>query len=323
MNLFKGVPKVMKTSEVFGPRKSRIVEVEMPKVGINDVAVKVRACGICGSEYFAWDKAEGAPLQLGHEVAGEVISVGAGVSGIAPGEAVTGFFRRGFSEFAVADSSAVMKYPALLNFDEASLGEPISCVVSGALRTDVGLGKTVAVIGLGFMGLLALQLMKLKGAYHSIAIDTRRETESLARFFGADEFFLPKDVPEKYVLTDSAGSGGVDIVAECTGNAQALDLGVKMLKRHSILSIVGYHQGGPRSVDFQMLNWKAADIINAHEKRIDHKMRCMYIGLNLVAKAQLRIDKLMTNYYSMDGIDSAFADFGTKPEGYIKGIVRI
>ncbi|MFZ3111064.1 MAG: zinc-binding dehydrogenase [Rectinemataceae bacterium] len=313
----------MKISEVFSSRRSRIIEVEMPNVGVNDIAVRVKACGICGSEYYAWDTAEGTPLYLGHEVAGEVTSVGAGVSGIATGDAVTGLFKRGFSEFAVADAAAVMKYPALLDFSEASLGEPISCIVSGALRTDVGLGKTVAVIGLGFMGLLALQLMKLKGAYRLIAIDARKETEYLARFYGADEFFFPENVPDKYLLTDSAGFGGVDIVVECTGNAKALDLAVKMLKRHAILSIVGYHQGGSRCVDLQMLNWKAADIINAHEKRIDHKMRCMEIGLNLVAKGQLHVKKLMTNYYCIDSIDSAFEDFGNKPEGYIKGIVSV
>jgi threonine dehydrogenase-like Zn-dependent dehydrogenase len=295
----------------------------MPDVGINDVGIRVRACGICGSEYFAWEKAEGAPLRLGHEAAGEVISVGPGVPGIAIGDAVTGLFRRGFSEFAVADSSAVMKYPESLDFDKASLGEPISCVVSGALRTDVGLGKTIVIIGLGFMGLLALQLLKLRGAYHLIAIDTRRETEKLARFYGADEFLLPEDVPEKYLLADSTGTGGVDIAVECTGNATALDLAVSMLKRHSILSIVGYHQGGPRRIDLQMLNWKAAEIINAHEKRIDHKMRCMKIGLDLAAKGQLEVEKLITHYYSMHTIDAAFEDFGNKPDGYIKGIVRL
>jgi len=313
----------MKISEVCGPRKSRIVDVPRPEPGINEVQVRAKACGICGSEYFAWDKAEGAPLYLGHEVAGEVTSVGAGVSGIAPGDAVTGLFRRGFAEFTVADAAAVMKYPASLSFEEASLGEPISCVVSGALRTDVSLGKTIAVIGLGFMGLLALQIMKLKGAYHLIAIDARKETEELARRFGADEFFTPGKVPAGYLLTDSGGYGGVDIVVECTGNANALDLAVKMLKRHAILSIVGYHQGGPRCVDFQMLNWKAVDIINAHEKRVDHKMRCMEIGLNLVAGGQLLVESLMTNYYSIDGIDSAFEAFGKKPGGYIKGIVRL
>lgn len=313
----------MKTSEVFSPRRSRIVETKMPEIGINDVEIKVRACGICGSEYFAWDKAENAPLQLGHEAAGEVTGIGAGVSGIAIGDTVTGLFRRGFSEFAVADAAAVMKYPESLDFDKASLGEPIACVVSGALRTDVGLGKTIVVIGLGFMGLLALQLMKLRGAYHLIAIDTRKETETLARFCGADEFMLAGDVPKEDLLSDSTGNGGVDIVVECTGNAQALDLAILMLNRHSILSIVGYHQGGPRCVDLQMLNWKAVEIINAHEKRIDHTMRCMKIGLDLVAKGQLEVEKLMTHYYGMHTIDAAFEDFGNKPDGYVKGIVRM
>lgn len=313
----------MKISEVCGPRQSRIVDIPAPEPGVNDVQVRVKACGICGSEHYSWDKAEAAPLYLGHEVAGEVTCVGAGVSDIAPGDAVTGLFRRGFAEYAVVDARAVLKYPRSLGFEEASLGEPISCVVSGALRTDVSLGKTIVVIGLGFMGLLALQLMKLKGAYRLIAIDTRKDAEELARRFGADEFFAPEDVPAKYLLTDSAGSGGVDIVVECTGNAKALDLAVKMLKRHAILSIVGYHQGGPRCVDFQMLNWKAVDIINAHEKRVDHKIRCMEIGLNLVAKGQLWVESLMTNYYTIDSIDSAFDDFEKKPGGYIKGIARL
>ncbi len=313
----------MKISEVCDPRRSRVVDIPKPEPGVNEVLVRVRACGICGSEHFSWEKAEGSPLYLGHEVAGEVESVGAGVSGIAPGDAVTGLFRRGFAEYSAVDAGAVIKYPRSLGFEVASLGEPISCVVSGILRTDVGLGKTIAVIGMGFMGLMVLQLMRLRGAYRLIAIDTRKDTEDLAKRFGADEFYAPEDVPAEYSLTDSAGSGGVDIVAECTGNARALDLAVRMLKRHAILSIVGYHQGGPRCVDFQMLNWKAADIVNAHEKRVDHKMRCMETGLNLVAKGQLRVESLMTNYYTIGTIDSAFEDFEKKPEGYIKGIARL
>ena len=207
----------MKISEVCGPRRSRVVDIPKPEPGVNEVLVRVRACGICGSEYFSWEKAEGSPLYLGHEVAGEVESVGAGVSGIAPGDAVTGLFRRGFAEYSVVDAGAVIKYPRSLGFEEASLGEPISCVVSGILRTDVGLGKTIAVIGMGFMGLMVLQLMKLKGAYRLIAIDARKEVEKAAIQMGADEFFAPGDVPAEYTLTDSAGSGGVDVVAECTG----------------------------------------------------------------------------------------------------------
>ncbi len=313
----------MRISEVSGPRHSRIVETDMPRAGVNDVLVRVRACGICGSEYHDWSLAENPPLRLGHEVSGIVASVGAGVSGIAPGDRVTGLFRKGFAEFAVAPALSVMKYPGSLSFEEASLGEPVSCVVSGALRTDIGLGKTVAVIGLGFMGLLMLQLLKLKGAYRLIAIDSRSGLSKTAMRFGADEFYVPGGLPPDCLLLDSDGSGGVDVVAECTGDERALALAIMMLKRHSLLSVVGYHQGSPRLVDFQMLNWKAVDIVNAHEKRADFKLRCMEIGLNLVVKKQLDVASLLTHYYDLEKIDAAFGDFEKKPDGYVKGVVRM
>jgi threonine dehydrogenase-like Zn-dependent dehydrogenase len=295
----------------------------VPEPGVNDVLVRVDACGICGSEYPPWKFGKDLPLRLGHEVAGVVLKLGVGVSGIEPGDRVTGLFTRGFAECALAPATAVTKIPDTLSCGHAALGEPISCVVSGALRTDLGLGKTVAVIGLGFMGLMALQLMRLKGAYRLIAIDTRRETEPLALGLGADEFYSPDGIPEDLMLADSRGSGGVDVVVECAGSGKALDLAVAMVKRHGILSIVGYHQDGLRSVDFGLLNRKAVDIVNAHEKREDFKLACMKTGLNLVAKGQLAIDPLITHVYGLESIDTAFRDFASKPGGYIKGIVRM
>ena len=101
----------------------------------------------------------------------------------------------------------------------------------------------------------------------------------------------------------------------------ALELAVRMLKRHSVLSVVGYHQGGPRSVDFQMLNWKAADVINAHEKRTDFKMDCLLIGLALAAAGRLELGSLITHRYPLEEADRAFADYESKPDGYIKGLI--
>jgi threonine dehydrogenase-like Zn-dependent dehydrogenase len=72
-----------------------------------------------------------------------------------------------------------------------------------------------------------------------------------------------------------------------------------------------------------MLNRKATDIINAHEKRIDFKMNCMDIGMRLVEKGQLKVKDLMTHYYNIDDIDMAFKDFEKKSKGYIKGILRL
>ena len=311
----------MRISEVEGPGLSRIADAPLPELGINEVLVRVRACGICGSELPLWARADSPSLRLGHEVSGEVTAVGTGVEGFRPGDRVTGLLREGFAEYTVSPAAAVTRIPDSLDFEEACLGEPVACAVSGALRTDVGLGKTVAIVGLGFMGLLTLQLYRIKGAFRILAVDSRPETEAAARRLGADGFYLPSEVPSECFLEDSAGTGGVDVVAECSGNGSALNQAVRMLKRHSVLSIVGYHQGGPRMVDFQMLNWKAADMINAHEKRIDHKMKCLDIGLTLAAADRLELKSLITHRYRLDGIDGAFADYESKPGGYIKGIV--
>ena len=315
--------KTMKISEVYQPRSSRIIKINMKEPKVNEILIKVKACGICGSEYFSWNNADNPPIYLGHEASGEVICVGKGVLGFKPGDNVTGLFRDSFAEYSVINSRCVMKFPKALRFDEAALGEPISCVISGALRTEVGLGKTIVIIGLGFMGLMVLQLMRLKGAYKIIAIDTREEMSELAKHHGADEFYTPESVPDKYLLMDYKGKNGVDIVIECTGKEEAFALAIKLLKCHSILSIVGYHQGGLRNVDLQMLNRKATDIINAHEKRIDFKMNCMDIGMKLVEKGQLKVKDLMTHYYNIDDIDMAFKDFEKKSKGYIKGILRL
>lgn len=311
----------MRISEVADPRSSRITEASVPVPGVNDILVRVRACGVCGSEHPLWARAENPPLRLGHEVAGEVVSIGAGVTGLRPGDRVTGLFRQGFAEYAACPALAAARFPDVLGFEEAALGEPVACAVSGVLRTDLGLGKTVAVIGLGFMGLLVLQLLRIKGAFRILAVDTRHETQESARRLGADEFYRPSDLPQEFLLTDGSGKGGVDVVAECSGSGPALDLAVRMLKRHSILSVVGYHQGGPRSVDFQMLNWKAADVINAHEKRTDFKLECLRIGLDLAASRRLELKSMITHRYPLGDVDLAFADYAAKPGGYIKGLI--
>ncbi len=311
----------MRISEVVAPRRSRLAEVPVPTPGVNEVLVRVRACGVCGSEFPAWADPGEPPLRLGHEVSGEVVAAGDGVRELRVGDPVSGLLRPGFAEYVVGPAEAVVPVPPGMGFEDAALGEPIACAVSGALRTDVGLGKTVAVLGLGFMGLLTLQLLRIRGAFRILAVDTRPETEARARRLGADEFFRPGELPPEFLLTDGSGAGGVDVVAECSGSGSALDLAVRMLKRHSILSVVGYHQGGSRTVDFRMLNWKAADIVNAHEKRADVRARCLRIGLDLAAAGSLELGSLVTHRYTLDEVDRAYEEYETKPTGYVKGVV--
>jgi len=311
----------MKISEFIAPRTSKIVEKPIPETGDNDVLIKVVLCGVCGSELHNWQEGtSGYPQYFGHEAVGYVTKTGRNVSEFKAGDRVTGLFEYAFAEYAKADQLNVVKIPDTVKDDEA-LGEPISCIVSGVRRVNVDLAKTIAIIGVGFMGLMTLQLMKLRGAGKIIAIDNREDMLETAKKFGADEIYKPSEVPDHYKLYDMNGITGSDIVIECTGNEKALNMAIELLKNHGLLSVVGFHQGKYRKVNFEMLNWKAGDLINAHERRKDEQIKCMKIGMKLLENKQLDIKSMITNRYSLDEVDQAFSDFENKKHGYVKSII--
>lgn len=312
----------MKVSEFIAPKTSRIVEQPIPEVGDNDVLIKVVLCGVCGSELHRWQYGDSSyPQYFGHEAVGCVIRTGKNVTKFKEGDRVTGLFEYAFAEYAKVDQARVVKIPDSVE-DVEALGEPISCIVSGVRRVNVDLSKIIAIIGVGFMGLMTLQLMRLRGAGKIIAIDNREDMLEVANKFGADEVYKPEEVPEEYKLYDMNGTTGVDIVIECTGNEQALNMAIEMLKNHAILSIVGFHQGENRKVNFEMLNWKAGDMINAHERRKDEQIKCMEIGMKLLENKQLDIKSMVTHRYSLEEVDKAFGDFTNKIPGFDKSIIE-
>ncbi|MGA2379676.1 MAG: alcohol dehydrogenase catalytic domain-containing protein [Spirochaetia bacterium] len=316
----------MKQSVLVAPRQSRIEERPIPQVGEADVLVKVKACGICTSELLNWSGDNGSyPREIGHEVAGEVVAVGGRVSKFRPGMAVTGLFHSGFAEFVVARQELVTHVPKGMGLTDA-LGEPLACILSGARRTPVEMGDTVALVGLGFMGLLMLQAVRLKGPAKIIGVDTRTEARKKALLIGADEVLAPDQVTTQLKLTEWSQLGrgcGVDVAFETSGTQGGLTLAGQMPHEHGVLSIVGFHQGGPRQVDMELWNWKALQVINAHERRQDYLMDCMRRGLDLIAAGKLDMASLVTHRFGLDQVDDAFRALLAKPTGFIKATMVI
>jgi threonine dehydrogenase-like Zn-dependent dehydrogenase len=316
----------VKQSILVQPQTSRLQDRPLPPVGPEDVLVRVQICGVCASELHGWQgDQERYPREYGHEVAGVVVEVGPEVKEFAPGSVVTGLFLRGYAEFACANQRNVLRVPAGMAVEQA-LGEPLACVMSGARRTRLELGDAVAVVGLGFMGLLALQVLRLRGPAHLIAIDPRPETLAMARQFGADETFTPGEVPEMRKLTrwGQRGEGrGVDVAVEASGTQAGLTLAGELLHEHGFLSVVGYHQGPPRQVDMELWNWKALDVLNAHERRQDYLMDCMRRGLALAASGRLDLRSLVTHSFALEDVDGAFHALQTKPAGFLKAVIRV
>ncbi|MCC3372079.1 alcohol dehydrogenase catalytic domain-containing protein [Cohnella sp. REN36] len=324
----------MKASVITGPQKSELVETDVPSIGDEEVLIRVKVCGVCASELHPWMEGAGwleAPGKrpiFGHEPVGVIERMGARVEGFRIGDRVTGLVQHAFAQYAKANYRVIVKVPEELD-DLEALGEPLSCLMSGASRTPVALGDEVAVVGAGFMGLGFLQLMRLKGAGRLIAVDTREESLEHARRFGAEERFAPQDVNAKYKVTAWAhmdqGIPGVQVAVEASGSQGGLQLAGEMAGVHGVLSIVGYHQGnsGMRNVNMELWNWKALTVINAHERRSQVHVKEMEAGLKLIAGGQLNMKDMITHVFSLDEVDLAYDAIRTKPPGFIKSVIKI
>lgn len=314
----------MRYSEIIAPSTSALREGAPPDPGPGEALIRVTACGVCASELHPWhDGLPAYPTRFGHEPVGVVEALGEGVSNVAVGQRVTGLFAEAFATVAVARASELLPVPEGIA-DENALGEPLACLVNAARRTRVDLADRVAMVGLGFMGLGMLQLVKLRGAARIIAIDVREEARARARALGAHEVYHPDDMPEEFLMTDFpqwSSDRGFDVVIESSGAQAGLDLGGKLVRAHGVLSIVGYHQGGPRTVDMKMWNWKAIDVVNAHVRRRDDLMESMRIGLELERTGQIDLGSLVTNRYTLEEVDAAFRDLMGKPPGFVKAVI--
>lgn len=316
----------MKACVIAGKEKLQIVDCPVPQIEDDEVLIRVERCGTCFSEFPLWKQGTEQGKRIGHEPVGIVEKVGSRVSRFVPGERVTGMFYEAFAEYTKAPERNVIKVPDSLSTCEG-IGEPLSCLMSGVQRTPLEMGDTLAVVGCGFMGNGFLQLMRLRGAGKIIGIDLRPEALENARRFGANETYLPQEVPACYLVdtfNDRIFLDGVDVAAEVSGTAEGLALAGVMPRAHGTLDIVGYHQsGGLREVDMKMWNWKAMTVINAHERRDSRHIQYMAAAMRLIEAGQLDIAGMYTHEYALDDINQAFRDMENKPHGYIKGSVRI
>lgn len=247
--------------------------VEIPKISKDDVLIKVKATSICGTDVhiYNWDEwAESRvkpPYTFGHEFAGEVVEVGENVTSVNIGDYVSaethivcgecpqcltgnahickntqiiGVDTNGcFAEYVALPAKNIWKNPEQLSPDVASIQEPMGNAVHTVLSGEVA-GKTVAIIGCGPIGLMAVSVAKAAGASKVLAFDVNEYRLSLADKMGATTTIHSlKEDPVNKVMELTAGNG-IDVVCEMSGHPVAMNQGFKMLTnggRMSILSL--------------------------------------------------------------------------------------
>ena len=219
-----------------------------PSIGPGELLVKVRGCGLCGSDIAKIvDPATPAPAVFGHEVVGDVVEVGDGVAGFAPGQRVVvahhvpcgecHYCRRGsdsmcrafkrsqldpggFAEFVRVPAGnvrgATFLVPEHLGDEEASFVEPLACCLRAVERARVEPGDTALVVGLGSIGCLFVQLLRRAGAV-VVAVDRDAARLTLARGFGL-EAAEPEEAPAlARRLSDGRGADHVIVTGGGAG----------------------------------------------------------------------------------------------------------
>ena len=119
-------------------------------------------------------------------------------------------------------------------------------------------------------------------------------------------------------LTDGKGA---DVVIEAVGKQWPLDLAAELTRESGRLVIAGYHQDGPRQVNMQLWNWRAFEVINAHERRHDRNMEALAEAARLVGSGALDPRPLYTHTFPLESIGRAFQTMEDKPEGFLKAVV--
>lgn len=314
----------MQAAILEAPRQFALAERPVPEPGPGEIRVKTEVCGMCSGELEMWAghvPGYAYPKFIGHEVGGVVDAVGPRVTGVEVGDRVTVYAEgQGYAEYVVVPAAWAVKLAPETPFDLA-LGEPIACSVNGVRKAAPQLGDSVAIVGCGFMGLIMLQVFRTAGAGTLIAVDRRESMLDLARRLGATYTLNPSEDDVPAVVKDLTAGRGVDIGVEAAGIQATLDLTSKLVRMEGKLEVFGFHQGGPRQVDWGYWNWMAFQIVNGHTRSPHIYVEGIRIGIGLLESGRLDMAPLVTHRFPLSDINRGFELAVSKADGFVKGVV--
>lgn len=312
---------------ISAPRQMEMVRVEFRAPAAGEVRVRLEGCGVCasnlelwlGKPWFRYPVEPGAP---GHEAWGRIEALGEGVTDLAIGARVAMLSSHAFAEFDFAQSSEVVQLPAALD-GELFPAEPLGCAVNIFKRANIRRGETVAIVGVGFLGLLVTQLAANAGA-RVFALSHRRSSLKQARKFGAAETIEIHDQQHAQQSVSELTHGrGCECVIEAAGKQGSLDLASELTSERGRLVIAGYHQDGPRQVNMQLWNWRGLDVINAHERDPQVYVAGMRAAIAAVEAGVLDPRPLFTHTFKLAELPQAFAALERSPEGFVKALITL
>ncbi|MDQ3190638.1 MAG: zinc-binding dehydrogenase [Bacteroidota bacterium] len=318
---------LMEAAILESPGKFSIKNIPVPMPGPQEVVFEVEGCGVCasslpifqGRECYNYPVTAGNP---GHECWGRVVLTGSEVKTFKKGDRITALSYNGFAIYDKVDIRKAIRLPLELKSLDFP-GEPLGSAMNIFKRSDIKSGQTVAVIGVGFLGALIIQLAKSAGA-KVIALSNRAYSLEIAKKCGADEIIQLNDKQQIIEKVKEITEGKFcDRVIEASGKELTLNLSAELTKEKGKLVIAGFHEPGMRRVNVHLWNNKGIDIINAHEKDTHMHIKGMREAVDAVMAGKIITKDLYTHVFSLAEINKAFEMLINRPEGFMKALIKI
>lgn len=316
--------EVIRAATIVGPRETRIEHVERLGPGPSEVQVAIEGCGLSARDLRLWEGTAGVRYPLppgapGHEAWGTALAVGENVRNISVGDPVVGVFRDAFAEETVLPAKHMLRAPLGL-MDDGMPAESLGGAINAFHRADIREGDEVAVVGVGFVGAILIQLCAARDA-RVVAISRRPYARKVALRMGAHEVLDLDAIDLDEAVRQATDGHLADRVFETTGHAGPLDAAARLTGVRGRLVIVGHHDDGPRNLDLRLWNRRGFDIVNAHDPTPEAMLGGMRRAFRAIEEGRIDVRSLITHRFRLDRLDEAFDTLARRPDGFLKAIV--
>jgi L-iditol 2-dehydrogenase len=330
----------VKVARFYSPGDIRVEDAPEPSPGPGDVKIRVRNCSTCGTDVkiskFGHHHIR-PPRVMGHEIAGEVVELGEGVTGWQPGDRVQviaaipdgtceeclrdrmtvcpnqesmGYhYDGGFAEYTIVPGKVLAvdglnRLPEGLGFAEASVAEPLACVLNGQELARIGKGDDVVIVGAGPIGCLHVRLARARGAARVFLADINPDRLAMsAERVEPDAALHGSDLVDQVMkLTEGRGADAI-VTAAASGAAQ--ESALQMAARQGRISFFG---GLPKdnpviACDSNLVHYRELTIVGANGSSPEHNKR----ALELIASGAVPVADLITHRLPLDDVLDAIA----------------
>ncbi len=308
-------------------QKLSVEEIPLAPLKKNEVRVKVKYCGICGSDLGLYLKGERPGLILGHEFSGIIEETGKEVKTWKRGarvvinplpfcgqcfqcrsgttnlcaEGLTGIGLQmpgAFAQFCTVSSAMLYSLPPEMDFSSGALVEPAAVVLHAIRRSKIGIGDSAIILGAGPLGLIAVKFLKNMGINPLVVIEPDPRRAQIASDFGADHVFTKID--RQFLQNLLGNRGGSDVIFECSGTAPAINLALELVRPAGTVVLVGVSRV-PLEITVRTIVVKEINLLGALAYTTDFQRAIQFLERKVISPKEL-----VSEIVPLNEIDTAF-----------------